>query len=82
MPSAQQPRQIDPSDVTIHVWSSHGPGSVRRSGIRMRHIPTGVSVEGDLPTASHTDEEEHRLREGLRQRLWSELEAKVAGSGD
>lgn len=48
----------------------------------MRHIPTGVGVEGDLPAAAHMDEEEHCLREELRRRLWCELEAKVTESAD
>jgi hypothetical protein len=48
----------------------------------MRHVPTGLSVTGEVAVGRYTDREARRLREELHDRLWVELETKVFGPSE
>ena len=44
----------------------------------MTHIPTGIEVTGEIPTGNYTKKQMRQLRQELEQKLFLELEAKVA----
>ena len=82
---------VEIADV-LEGWSAHSASSRRRKGMsrrsrandlrdltyRLEHRPTGVSVEGSIPTGHYARKEMIRLREKLRAELWTELESQVA----
>jgi len=58
---------MKPSEVNIEVYSDGGAMSIRKVTMKVTHLPTGVSVEG-----------EGYSRHLLRDSLWKDLEKKVA----
>jgi hypothetical protein len=79
--------KLNPEDVG--GGSSSGSGSRRgrygrmytvRCSYRrtMTHIPTGIEVTGEIPTGNYTKKQMRQLRQELEQKLFLELEAKVA----
>ena len=51
---------------------------IRSAAIRLEHYPTGIIVEGSIPSGHYTRKELVRLTKALRIELWVSLESKVA----
>jgi protein subunit release factor A len=79
---------LDRSEVSESRWG-HSSGRRARasqsraldltsSEIRLKHLPTGVEVAGEVPQGNRSRVEMQRLQAALRERLYAELEAQVA----
>jgi protein subunit release factor A len=77
---------LNPEEVT---WGLHGSSSgkagqfqrklkVTSSIIFLKHIPTGITVEGQVLLGHYSKKEMQLKREQLKQSLFEELENKVA----
>ena len=60
--SARDSRNLDERAVTI----------------RMEHAPSGLFVEGSIPEGHYSKNEMRKLKDALSDRLFRELETKVA----
>lgn len=80
--------KLNPDEVT---WGLHGSSSgksgqferklkVTGSTIFLKHIPSGIMVEGTVPLGHYSKKEMQLKREQLKQALLIELEGKVAKS--
>lgn len=52
--------------------------AVSGGSITLRHMPTGITVQGEIPEGHYSRREFAAERERLRTTLWKELEDKVA----
>ena len=82
---------LKPSDVQVgRHWSRssarpHGVARTSRTAagtqqghLTLRHVPTGVTIEGQTARGRYTRKEMGRLMDELKTRLWSDLERQVA----
>jgi hypothetical protein len=78
---------LDPKHVGSRVIGSNGVSTSRRSRaaggpswarITLLHRPSGVTVEGEIPSGAFTRAQMRVKKEALEQRLFTELQAKVA----
>ena len=81
--------QLDPKEVT---WGGSGMSSGRRkhatkasransvtaARLELRHLPTGITVQGEVQPGNYTRGKLTELRGALYDRLFRELESKVA----
>jgi protein subunit release factor A len=44
----------------------------------LRHVPTGVTVEGRIARGQYTRKEMGQLMDELKTRVWSDLERQLA----
>jgi hypothetical protein len=78
--------KINPQDLAVsrHSSSSGKPGvfdrrhKVTECRIKVKHRPTGIEVEGDVPPGHYAKKEMQKLRDELEARLKAELLLKVA----
>lgn len=89
MKKATQSWRLDPSEVE---WGSTGRSSGRRkratrssraasitgATVTLWHLPTGLSVEGQIPEGHYTRTEMQRLKTGLYNELFPKLEELVS----
>jgi len=79
---------LDPAEVG---WATDGSTSTRRRKrrlsrkldnrslrLRLTHIPTGISVSGEIPTGNYSKNEMKAAEEELSANLFNQLESKVA----
>jgi hypothetical protein len=50
----------------------------RSAVVRMTHVPTGLEVEGEIPSGNYSREEMRKRRDVLIAELWPVLEQNVA----
>lgn len=78
--------KLNPDDVT---WGMDGLTSgksgqferrlkVTGSSVFLKHLPTGITVEGKVPPGHYSKKETQLKREQLKRALFVELESKVA----
>ena len=78
---------LDPKDIG-EGWSGHSSvkvfGNFERKlkvtsrTVNLTHTPTGIKVYGEIPDGHYSRKEMRSLTEKLREKLWAELENKVA----
>lgn len=77
---------IDPQEVTwgMHSSSSGKSGQFERKlkttscTVFLTHVPTGIKVEGEIPSGNYSKKEMQQKREALKQELFIKLEKQVA----
>lgn len=77
---------LDPLDVSfsLETSSSGRPGELARkpkvtgSRLTLTHMPTGITVDGEVPEGHYAKNEMRREREALKQALLVELARRVA----
>ena len=81
---------LDPSEVhESRDWYRHSTrsGKVARTSraqgtqyghMTLRHVATGIEVEGTVEAGQYTRKEMLRHMDELRSRLWAQLEQRVA----
>jgi hypothetical protein len=76
--------KLDPNEVSWSWSGSSGGGTFERKTkitscrVVVWHIPTKVSVEGEVKAGHYSKKEMKKLRADLYQKLFIELENKVA----
>ncbi len=81
---AKKPKwALDPATVGVCLSSSRGRhGRMQRVSaccrLELIHMPTGITVTGEVPRGHHSKKELWKLSEALRERLFANLEAMVA----
>lgn len=82
---------LEPSEVSIS-WSSSLRSTRRRTGmarssraedtrsavVRLVHRPTGLEIDGEIPSGHYSRNDMQQQKEALVTRLCPELEAQVA----
>jgi len=83
-------RVLDPADVEVGLTgsaSSPRTGNRRRLSraldlramtVTVRHRPTGIVLQGDIPEEHYSKDEMRKLKEAVVERLMRELEQAVA----
>jgi len=76
--------ELNPNDVNWSMGGSSSGGTFERKTkitsrqLKLYHVPTKVYVEGEIEPGHYSKKEMKKLTEELRQRLYKELEQKVA----
>ena len=79
---------LDPAEVQMYGGSSNSSGRKKASQSRamdtrskdwnLIHVPTGLEVGGAIPSGNYSKKEMKKLEEALLEKLFLELEGKVA----
>lgn len=83
----KKPWALDPKDIG-EGWTGHSStkvmGNFERKlkvtsrTVNLTHVPTGIKVFGDIPDGHYSKKEMRGLTDKIREKLWAELEDKVA----
>lgn len=76
--------KLNPDDVAWGWMGSSGGGTFERKtkitsrSVRLIHKPTKIEVKGEISPGHYSKKEMRKLSEDLYQKLFTELEQKVA----